>query len=376
MIPKENLNYLDFDIYSRRISFYYKSKEKFGSLFGFLLTIFYAVISIIIFMVHFLKTIKRSEVRVTDFTLYPSDFLSINLNKNLFYIVFGLENSAKLTGYIDESIYYPEAVFIEEVRENGEYVSKTEIVLNIEKCNKMSFDEEFQKLFEKTDYKEFYCLKDLNLTLKSGYKYNKISYIKINIYPCSNNTNNNNHCKPKNIIDNYLSSSYFFVLSKDIGFNPFNYTYPIVPYTQYLSTSLVNSIFKEYFIYYGITQIDTDTGLFGNYIKRDIYLKYIQNYYSLFVINDEKNKTEKIFTAQIRLEDYIYYQKRTFTKMSEVFSTTGGYMQLISTIFALVTLFTKKFSLEKKLLNNLFSFNIKQRKIILNIEYKKKLTIM
>ena len=34
---------------------------------------------------------------------------------------------------------------------------------------------------------------------------------------------------------------------------------------------------------------------------------------------------------------------------------------------------TKKFSVEKKLLNSLFNFNIKQKKIILSIEYEKKL---
>ena len=59
--------------------------------------------------------------------------------------------------------------------------------------------------------------------------------------------------------------------------------------------------------------------------------------------------------------------------MSQVFSTTGGYMQVIYTLFGLIALLTKKISIEKKLLNSLFNFNIKQKKIILCIEYKKKL---
>ena len=59
--------------------------------------------------------------------------------------------------------------------------------------------------------------------------------------------------------------------------------------------------------------------------------------------------------------------------MSQVLSDTGGYMQFISTIFAVIALLTKKFGLEQKLLNSLFNFNIKQRKMILSIEYKKKL---
>ena len=59
--------------------------------------------------------------------------------------------------------------------------------------------------------------------------------------------------------------------------------------------------------------------------------------------------------------------------MSLVLSTTGGYMQVIYTILTLIALLTKKFSVEKKLLNSMFNFNIKQKKIILSIEYEKKL---
>ena len=59
--------------------------------------------------------------------------------------------------------------------------------------------------------------------------------------------------------------------------------------------------------------------------------------------------------------------------MSSVFSIIGGYMQVIYTVFALIVLLSKKISIEKKLLNSLFNFNIKQKKIILSIEYEKKL---
>jgi hypothetical protein len=48
-------------------------------------------------------------------------------------------------------------------------------------------------------------------------------------------------------------------------------------------------------------------------------------------------------------------------------------MQLISTIFILINLFTRNFTIEKKILNSLFTFNLKQKKIILDIEYENKL---
>ena len=68
--------------------------------------------------------------------------------------------------------------------------------------------------------------------------YEKMSLIKINIYPCVNNTENNNQCKPKDVIDQYLTSTYFSILAQDIGLNPFNYSSPTV------------SIFYNYYIYF------------------------------------------------------------------------------------------------------------------------------
>ena len=163
------------------------------------------------------------------------------------------------------------------------------------------------------------------------------------------------------------------ILVKDIGFNPLNYSFPAVPIIQYLHTSVDKSVLKEYIMYFGITEIDTDIGLFLNRVKKETYIKYMRDFHSFFFTDNQENQDKEIFTAQIKLEDTILLHKRSFAKMSQVFSTTGGYMQVISTVMTLIALFTKKFSLEQKLLNSLFNFNIKQRKIILSIEYEKKL---
>ena len=374
MLPNnEKLNFLDFDIFSRRISFYYKSKEKFGTAFGFFLTITYIVLSLIIFLVHFVKTIKREEVTASILSVYPTEIPSIEINNELFYISFRLEQSIKLSNFIDETIYYPEVIYIEQIREKGEYKIKSEQILNIERCNIEKFGENYQNLLENEILNDSYCLQDVNVTLKGGFQFNEMSYIKINIYPCVNNTNNNNRCKPQNVINEYLESAYFSILIKDIGFNPFNYNHPTKPILKYFNTDLSKSIFKEYIMYFGIVEIDTDVGLITNNLKSEKFIKYIRDFPSFSFEEKEKYPGKEIFSTHIMIEDYITYLTRSFTKMSAALSATGGYMQFISTIFALVALLTKKFGLEQKLLNSLFNFNIKQRKIILSIEYKKKL---
>ena len=74
---------------------------------------------------------------------------------------------------------------------------------------------------------------------------------------------------------------------------------------------------------------------------------------------------------QIRLGDDIRVQKRNYKKLIEVFSTTGGYMQLISTVFTIITILTNKFEYEIKLINSLFNFYPSKRKISVKREFSK-----
>ena len=102
MFPKESISLLDFDIYSRRISFFYKNKEKIGSSLGIFLTILYAVISITLFLFYFIRTIRKDEVTASDSTIYPTAIPSIDINNNIFYLAFGLEHPTKFFRFIDE----------------------------------------------------------------------------------------------------------------------------------------------------------------------------------------------------------------------------------------------------------------------------------
>ena len=181
MFAIEKLNYLDFDIYSRRISFYYNNKEKVGSLFGFILTALYALISLILFLIYFVKTMQRKEVSAANSTIYPSESPTIDINNDLLYLAFALEHPTKLNRYIDEKIYRPEVVFIERIKKNGQFVNKSETILEIEQCDTKKFGKKYQDLFHKDELNDSYCIKNINLTLRGGFKYNELSYIRIDI---------------------------------------------------------------------------------------------------------------------------------------------------------------------------------------------------
>ena len=377
MFSQYGLNIFDFDIYSKRISLFYNKRDKIGTLFGLILTFLYVLITLILFSTYLIKTIKKIDVKSQESTIYSQGLPSININRKLFYFAFGLEDSITLSRFIDEKIYYPKVYFIKQSKENGILVTKEKKSLEVEKCDTIKFGEEYSNQFIEGELNNSYCLKDFNLTLFGGSKYEKSSFIEIKIHPCTNSTENNNHCMPQKIIDSHLTSGYFSITFKDIGLNPLNYSFPIIPIIQNLKTNVDITMCRESLIYIGITEIHTDIGLFTQFLKKEQYLEYRKYSQSFFFISEEEyHNGKEIFTSQIKLDEYIHFQKREYTKMSEVFSITGGYMQLISTILAIITLFTKNLNVEKKILNRLFNFNINQRKIILSVQYEKNLNYL
>ena len=164
--------------------------------------------------------------------------------------------------FIDDSIYIPKIVFVDKIKINDELVTSYQENLDFERCNVNNFGEDYQRLFLENELNNSYCLKNFNLTLAGGYKYERFSYIRIRIYPCVNSTENNNSCKPQEEIDRLMSSSYFSIILKDIGLNPSDYSNPVIPTLQDIYTTIDKRIYKNYILNFGITEIKTDKGLF------------------------------------------------------------------------------------------------------------------
>ena len=370
----EFINILDLDIYSRRISFFYGGKEKISSKFGFFLTSLYIVISIVLFLNYFIRTISREEVTASDSTTHLDTIPSIDINQDIFNLAFGLEHPSTFSRFIDETIYYPKISYIEKIKKNGIFVNKLKINVEAEKCKNSKFGQNFQNLLEKGELNNSYCLSNYNLTLKGGFQYSEVAFIKISIFPCKNSTENNITCKPQNVIDKFFHNNYFSILAKDTALNPSDFSNPGLPILLNTYTSVDKQIKKDYYVKFAITEIETDTGLFSQQIKKDKFLRYTKDFDDFFFVDSNYFTSGKeILSLTIRIEDNIYFQKRTYKKMAEVFASTGGYMQLIYSIFAIISILTKTMNIEKKLINSLFYFNVKQKKVILSIEYKKKL---
>ena len=368
MSSYEPINFLYFDIYSKRITFFFNNKEKISSYFGLVLTITYIFVSVILFMFYLIATIKRIEIKVYDSTEYAENTPSLEVNSNIMYFAFGVEDHKTSSRFIDETIYYPKVLYISRDKINGKFLTTINRELPYERCKEENFGDNYKKFFYEGELNTSYCLKNFNLTLAGGYKYDKFSYIRLKIFPCVNTTENNNHCKPKEIINQYLSSTYISLIIKDIGLNPTNFTNPILPTIQNLFTTIDKKFFREFILYFGVTEIQTDKGFFNEMLDTQKFLRYRSDQQTITLRDEsELEKGNEIGIIQIRLDDNITVQKRTYMKLPEVFSKIGGYMQIISTIFSIISIVINKIGPEIKILNGIFNFNIKKNKIMMKI---------
>ena len=367
------IHFLDFDIYSKPIGFFYRDKERIGTVFGFVLTIIYLIICLALFAFYTLTTINKSDMKVHDSFLYQKDAPEMKINSSFFYFAFGVENY--LTGYtrfIDETIYYPRVEYVHKVKDGSIFKIIEKKVLHFERCKSENFGKEYEDLLVNGELNNSYCINDLDLTLSGNFKFDKLSYIQINIHPCVNNTENNYHCKPREVIDEYLSGTFISILAKDIGLEPSNYTHPVIPQFQDIYSTIDKSYFRDFVVFYGITEIQTDKGLFYEQIHKDRYINLMKTTQGIYYkeLNNFYNG-ESMCEVQIRMSDDIRIQKRTYRKMSEVFAITGGYMQLISTIFSIITFLSNKIDHEVKLVNSIFNFYPNQKKITLKHKLQK-----
>ena len=365
---KNRFRFPSIDMYSKRIGFFYNGSEKISSFFGLFLTLAYIFVSLTLFIYEIIKSFQREELRVYDSTMHGTEMPSIDINSEQFYFAFGLEDPSTSTRFIDDRIYIPRIVFVDKVKINDELVTANQITLEYEKCKVEKFGEKYQSLFIKNELDNSYCLKDtnFNLTLAGGYKYDRMTYLRIRIYPCVNSTENNNSCKPQEVIDRYLSSGFFSILIKDFGLNPLNYNVPILPTLQDLYTTIDKGIMRNYILNFRITEINTDIGIISENIKREKYLQYFKELQT-FTFRDEQDyyNGKSIILVQMKLDDTIFIQTRIYTKISEIFSRIGGYMQLMNTAFLLLSTIINRLHSGFILINSIFKFGLKENNIIL-----------
>ena len=240
-----------FDTYGKEPKLYYNGAEKYTSTIGGLFSILYGLIYLTYLLYKFIKFFKKTDFMFYDtFSYKENDPPSIQLSRNNFYGGFALENATTYDPIIDETIYYPKAFF--KIRDRRGATNWREISsepIELVRCNISNFGEFFQNKFKDIKLNNLYCLKEVNQTLMGHFSYDVYSYFYIQFFPCKNTTENNNSCKPKEVINSYLRGTFLCMEFQDIELAPQNYSIPIVPRNQDIYFKIGIKLFQDVHVY-------------------------------------------------------------------------------------------------------------------------------
>ena len=286
---------------------------------------------------------------------------SIQLTNKNFYGGFALG----AIPFIDETIYYPKLEFWRGERIGGEW-SWTSKDLELVRCQLDYFGPLYWDLFRDKPLNDLYCIKDLNETLE-GYQHERIySYFFVTLHSCHNKTKNGSDCKPKEVIEKYLYNNVFQFFIQDINLTPLDFYNPSQITQKIITGPVFKNLYQKIYTYMQIINVETDADYLGLSAFTKINSQKLLKYDESWIISapSENQRYEQGYPfceITVQLSEKVLTQKRTFTKITEIFGEIGGTMEVVYIFFNVFVSFIAGFLYKTALVNNLFSFDLSKR---------------
>ena len=342
------------DLFGKEPELYIKGKTKQVTLIGRIFTAFYIIIYIIIFCYKIYRMFQRIDITFYDAYLNTDEIPNIKITNENFSLVFALFDEYE-EPFIDESIYYPKAFLIGEEDED----------VKIDRCDLNYLSAEYKNVFSESEIYNYYCLTGINYSLKPY-----LNSLRIVLYPCRNTTENDYYCESKEFIDEYLNEKVFKILFQDIMLTPLNYKSPVKEKINLLNTQIYKSVRQYLYTQMQLVKIETSTNILGfdfltnpkieEFIKFDRELMLPYPAYDLY----DEDFYYPLTIFEIQLNDKILLEKRQYIQLIDVLGEIGGLMEIIFSFFGLICSLIVDILYEKKLTNNLFSFNVSKKLIL------------
>jgi len=162
----------------------------------------------------------KIDVSFYETQTWTGEIPSLELNNNHFYGAFALMDVTTGKPFIDESIYYTEAIFKTGIKKDGSSEFEwEERDLGVEPCQLEKFGEEFRELF-KGKLDGLYCLKNADVTIQGHTTLDAYSYFYVTFYPCVNGKRGRTNCADINTVKKHLTQTALMVKMEDIELTP------------------------------------------------------------------------------------------------------------------------------------------------------------
>ena len=364
----------DVDMFGKEPELYYKESSKKTSWMGRIFSILFVLAYFAFFVYKLIRMLQRKDVTFYDTFTYADEPSKVKITNENFYGGFGIENPETYDTFIDESIYFPKAYFKRAEKKGNDFMYDV-VELELEPCKLEKFGSIYQEKFKSKQLNNLYCIKNMDFALEGHFSYDLYSFLYFQFYPCINTTEKHN-CKPLEIIDQYLKNTFVQFQWQDIELNSRNYSYPIKPRDVDIYTTVGKKLFQEIHAFFQVVKIETDLNFIGfdeiEYFKTEEYLKYDEMVIMSNLIEDNIYETGEPFCDfTIKLSENIRIHKRTYITLITILGDVGGLMEVLFTLFRVITSFAVDILYEVSLVNNLFNFNLDRKVVILKEKISK-----
>ena len=363
----ENDFLTDFDLFGKTPELYYNGKSKKSSTFGIVLTIIYIILYIAFLIYKLVRMFKRIDMTFYDSYTFKG-LPSIKLTNNEFYGGFGMG------GRIDEQMYYLTVNYVRQAKVNGVWVEEENRELETEICRFEMFGPDYQEIFADQPLKNYYCIKDVKDLVLEGYSnLERYSYFNVKFYPCVGVTKDGIPCYDYNTKKLFFTQNVIELKLQDNDLNPEDYKMPVARRQVDMNSPVFKDIFQLIYSYIQIVNIETDediTGLnfFTDTIRKEQYTRYDESFIitSPLFYGDILRTGGPIADVTLQLSAKVLTEKRQYMQLIDVLGDVGGLMEILYSLFSVVSSLVTEILYDRSLVNKLFSFDLKKKYVVFN----------
>ena len=365
----ENDFLTDFDLFGKSPELYYKGRSKKSSLLGIILTVIYIVIYIAFLIYKLVRMFKRVDVTFYDSYVFQG-IPSIKLTNNEFYGALGM-----FGGY-DPAFVRIEVHYVRKEKINGNLETIEDIPLELEQCRQEWFGSEYQHIIKNEGVERYLCIKNVDGLVLEGYSnMERYSYLNTKFYACIGQEG----CAPLDDVKQYFLMNYVELKVQDNDLNPEDYEHPVIRRVVDMNSPVFSDLFQLIYSYIQIVNIETDediTGLnfFTDHIRKETYTRYEESFLIAspsFYGDPLTNPYAPIADVTLQLHGKVLTEKRQYTQLIDVLGDVGGLMEILLTVLNLISSFFTEVLYDQSIVNELFSFDLNKKLIILNVRHKK-----
>lgn len=325
-----------FDFLSLPPSLKIDRKASYSTLFGGFISFIIFTLTII-GVVYFGSELLMKREPVAVVSAKDFDTLDFSISPSQYNIYLAIEDKNYMY-YNDPTVFnitaYNDIILLDS--EGTQNITRTYI--NIKTCSSIFKDEsDLQMIDAQIDLDVFHCLEP-NLSRVQGFWGNPInSYVGIIISKCENSTENSNHCKPQDEIDEKLQGGVLSIFSVNHILEMNNYDSPVRRIFENIFNSLNIEITFTMFIALRPLEFYSD----GGFILKDI--SYLQTSYSEQPHILYYGRRESII-ADVVIQGKPLGMKvdRSYTKFQDVLTKVGGLIKALTILGSFIIKYTSE----------------------------------